>query len=418
MRAPLSWIREFTPVDAPVDELVAALNQLGLEVEAVEEPGREVLGVRVARILDVLPHPDADQLQLADVDFGDGTTRRRVRRAEHRTRACSCRSRPRARSCPAASTLERRKIRGQVSDGMLCSPTRARARRRPRGDPRARRRRRARRPTSASCSASTTSSSTSRSRRTAPTRCASSASRASSRRTSGSRSRFPSPTCGSTRGVDRRQRASIEAPDRCPRYLAGRRTGHDGGVARVDAAAAREGGHAADQQRRRRDELRAARAQPAAARVRPRPPRRAGGSSCAWPTPGERMTTLDGVERVLDDGRSADLRRRAGRRRRSPGSWVARPRRCPRDHDRDPARSRRTSSAWGSRGASKRLKLRSESSARFERGIDPDGVADARGPGDGAARARSPVRGVAPEAVDEYPPPHERPRIHAADEPR
>ncbi len=39
MRAPLSWIREFTPVDAPVDELVAALNQVGLEVEGVEEPG-------------------------------------------------------------------------------------------------------------------------------------------------------------------------------------------------------------------------------------------------------------------------------------------------------------------------------------------------------------------------------------------
>ena len=75
MRAPLSWIRDFTPADAPVDELVAALNQLGLEVDAVEEPGREVRGVRVARILAVLPHPNADKLQLADVDTGDGVVR-------------------------------------------------------------------------------------------------------------------------------------------------------------------------------------------------------------------------------------------------------------------------------------------------------------------------------------------------------
>jgi hypothetical protein len=51
MLAPLSWIRDFTPADARVDELVAALNQLGLEVESVEEPGRELVGVRVARIL-------------------------------------------------------------------------------------------------------------------------------------------------------------------------------------------------------------------------------------------------------------------------------------------------------------------------------------------------------------------------------
>ena len=51
MRAPLSWIREFTPVDASTDELVAALNKVGLEVEGVEEPGRDVRGVIAARVL-------------------------------------------------------------------------------------------------------------------------------------------------------------------------------------------------------------------------------------------------------------------------------------------------------------------------------------------------------------------------------
>ena len=75
MRAPLSWIREFTPVDAPVDEIAAALNQLGLEVEAIEEPGRELGGIVVARVLEVLPHPDADKLTLVDVEYGHGQTR-------------------------------------------------------------------------------------------------------------------------------------------------------------------------------------------------------------------------------------------------------------------------------------------------------------------------------------------------------
>ena len=119
-RAALSWIRDFTPVDAPVDELVDALNQLGLEVEGVEEPGREVRGVRVARILDVLPHPDADRLQLADVDFGDGTTRGRVRRPEHRRRDARAVRRQRG---VAAGRLHPRAPQdpGQVSDGMLCS---------------------------------------------------------------------------------------------------------------------------------------------------------------------------------------------------------------------------------------------------------------------------------------------------------
>ena len=49
MRAPLSWIREFTPVEAPVADIADALNQLGLEVEGIDEPGREIGGVVVGR---------------------------------------------------------------------------------------------------------------------------------------------------------------------------------------------------------------------------------------------------------------------------------------------------------------------------------------------------------------------------------
>src|SRR3954454_9517344 len=75
MRIPLSWVREFTPLDAPVDAIVAALNQLGLEVEGVEEPGAEIGGVVVAEVRDVVAHPDADKLRLVDIDFGLGQTR-------------------------------------------------------------------------------------------------------------------------------------------------------------------------------------------------------------------------------------------------------------------------------------------------------------------------------------------------------
>jgi phenylalanyl-tRNA synthetase beta chain len=63
MRAPLAWIREFTPVEAPVADIANALNQLGLEVEGIDEPGRDIGGVVVARILEVLPHPDADRIR-------------------------------------------------------------------------------------------------------------------------------------------------------------------------------------------------------------------------------------------------------------------------------------------------------------------------------------------------------------------
>jgi phenylalanyl-tRNA synthetase beta chain len=121
MRVPLSWIRDFTPVEAPVDEIVAALNQLGLEVEAVEEPGRDVAGVVAARVLGVEPHPNADKLTVVDVDYGSGSTRvvcgaRNVAAGDIVPYA------PAGARLPELGALERRTIRGVESDGMLLAP--------------------------------------------------------------------------------------------------------------------------------------------------------------------------------------------------------------------------------------------------------------------------------------------------------
>src|SRR3989442_9247923 len=120
MRAPLSWIRDFTPVDAPVADVVSALNQLGLEVEGVEQPGEEIAGVIAARVLDVVPHPNADKLSLVDVTTGDGETRV-VCGAPNVVAGMVVPYAPSGATLPGGFALERRKIRGEVSDGMLCS---------------------------------------------------------------------------------------------------------------------------------------------------------------------------------------------------------------------------------------------------------------------------------------------------------
>jgi phenylalanyl-tRNA synthetase beta chain len=121
MRAPLSWIRDFTPADAPVDELVAALNQLGLEVESVDEPGREVRDVVAARVLDVISHPNADRLTLVDVDYGSGQTRV-VCGASNVESGNVVPLAPAGAQIPGMR-LGRREFRGVESDGMLCSPS-------------------------------------------------------------------------------------------------------------------------------------------------------------------------------------------------------------------------------------------------------------------------------------------------------
>ncbi|MDQ1481093.1 MAG: phenylalanyl-tRNA synthetase beta chain, partial [Actinomycetota bacterium] len=121
MRAPLAWIRDFTPIEAPVEEIADALNQLGLEVEGIDEPGREIGGVVVARILEVMPHPDADRIRLADVDAGNGPVRV-VCGAPNIQAGMLVPFAQVGAYLPGDFKIERRKIRGQVSEGMLCSP--------------------------------------------------------------------------------------------------------------------------------------------------------------------------------------------------------------------------------------------------------------------------------------------------------
>ena len=120
MRVPLSWIREFAPVEGSAADVADALNEIGLIVDAVELPGREIGGVVAARVLGVVDHPNADKLTLVDVDTGERQTRV-VCGARNLAPGDVVPYAPAGARLPGGLTLERRKIRGEVSDGMLCS---------------------------------------------------------------------------------------------------------------------------------------------------------------------------------------------------------------------------------------------------------------------------------------------------------
>ena len=72
MKVLLSWLQEFAPVSGDSGEIGDQLSELGLAVEAVTTVGAGLDGVVVARVLELRPHPDADRIQLVDVDAGDG----------------------------------------------------------------------------------------------------------------------------------------------------------------------------------------------------------------------------------------------------------------------------------------------------------------------------------------------------------
>ncbi len=404
MRAPLSWIREFVAIDEPADVIGTALDNLGLEVEEIEAPGAEIGGVVVARIVDVLEHPNADKLRVADVDTGNGIVRV-VCGAPNIKPGMVVPLATVGATLPGGVVLKRSKIRGEVSDGMLCS-----ARELGLGDDHA-----------GILAIDGDAELGTDVRETlglddvvfdmkiTPNRPDAMGIVGIARDLA---AHFNLPFTDPERDVEPGTQidgvsAVVEAPDRCPRLV-------------LRAATVTMGESPAWMQRR----LRLAGMRPISNVVdvtnyvmleRCRPlhafdlGRLAGrGLVVRLASPGEKMTTLDGVERTLH---VEDLLICDAERAPQAIAGIMGGRESEVDAD---TREILLESAYfepsGIAASAKRLNLRSEASARFERGIDPNGAAS------GAARAIELLEQVASAkplagAIDRYPNPIARPRI-------
>lgn len=115
-----NWLRQHVEVDATREQLAATLTAIGLEVEDITPLGASLDGVVVARIVECAKHPEADRLQVCQVDAGKGELLQIV---------CGA---PNARPglvAPLATigtrvgdiVIKAAKLRGVESNGMLCS---------------------------------------------------------------------------------------------------------------------------------------------------------------------------------------------------------------------------------------------------------------------------------------------------------
>src|SRR5919109_1152589 len=126
MKVPLSWLREYVEVDASTVEIADRLAIATGEVERISRPGvADVDGnlglYRVGRVLEAGKHPNADRLQLCRVDVGEGEPRQIVCGAWNFGEGATVAVALPGAVLPDGSTLERAKLRGAVSDGMILS---------------------------------------------------------------------------------------------------------------------------------------------------------------------------------------------------------------------------------------------------------------------------------------------------------
>ena len=122
MRVPLDWLREYVTFDLAPRELADRLTMGGMEVSAIEVAGADWSDVVVGRVLAVERHPNADTLWLTRVDVGPAGGELDI--------VCGAQNLEVGQLVPAALVgavlpgerrIERSKIRGVVSNGMLCS---------------------------------------------------------------------------------------------------------------------------------------------------------------------------------------------------------------------------------------------------------------------------------------------------------
>ncbi|HEY6017168.1 MAG TPA: phenylalanine--tRNA ligase subunit beta, partial [Gaiellaceae bacterium] len=126
MKVPVSWLREYVAYDLPLEELARRLVFTSCEVDRIVRrgvpDGDGNLGrFRVARVLEAVKHPNADRLQLCRVDVGEGEPLQIVCGAWNFGAGATVGVALPGAVLPNGVQLERRKVRGEYSNGMILS---------------------------------------------------------------------------------------------------------------------------------------------------------------------------------------------------------------------------------------------------------------------------------------------------------
>lgn len=119
MRVPLSLLQEYIDLPESVEHIAKTLTLLGLEVDGIENPSPPFSGVVVGKVVEVSPHKEAKNLQIALVDDGEAV-RQIVCGAKNCRKGLTTALAKVGASLPKLS-IEASSIRGVLSEGMLAS---------------------------------------------------------------------------------------------------------------------------------------------------------------------------------------------------------------------------------------------------------------------------------------------------------
>ncbi len=121
MRFNEKWLREWVDPPVTAEILGEQLTMAGLELDSIEPAAPAFSGVVVAEVLSVEPHPDADKLRVCQVDAGTGETLQIVCGAANVRAGLKVPAALIGARLPGDFRIKKAKLRGVASAGMLCA---------------------------------------------------------------------------------------------------------------------------------------------------------------------------------------------------------------------------------------------------------------------------------------------------------
>ncbi len=115
------WLNEFVTVDVSDREFAEDMTITGSKVEITTDLGAEITNVVVGKVLSLVRHPDSDHMWICQVDVGEAEPVQIVTGAQNVREGDLVPVAKHKSTLPGGVKIEKGKLRGEVSCGMLCS---------------------------------------------------------------------------------------------------------------------------------------------------------------------------------------------------------------------------------------------------------------------------------------------------------
>ena len=115
------WLNEFVPVDAADKEFAEDMTLSGSKVEVTEVEGEEISNVVVGKVLEIVRHENSDHMWICQVDVGEAEPVQIVTGAQNVSQGDLVPVAKHNSTLPGGVHIKKGKLRGVESDGMLCS---------------------------------------------------------------------------------------------------------------------------------------------------------------------------------------------------------------------------------------------------------------------------------------------------------